>query len=113
MHEYYSVIDHWFDSGFGVESSVPEGTDYAVSPNEDPHLRSVVDLSDYEVWAPDGEMGHVQGFLMDKASWHFGFLDVNAGSWLLNRSVLIPTAWVESISWARRRVTLHQTRQGA
>ena len=110
MHEYYDVIDYWIKSGFGIDSIIPPGTDYAVSPNEDPHLRSVVDLSNYEVWATDGEIGRLNGFVMDDMNWHFGFLDVNAGNWLHNRSVLVPTSWIESISWANRRVNLCHAR---
>jgi hypothetical protein len=54
----------------------------------------------------------VEGFIMDDASWHLGYLDVKAGEWLYSRSVLVPTRWVKSISWADRRVNLHHA-QGA
>jgi hypothetical protein len=51
----------------------------------------------------------VEGFIMDDASWHLGYLNVKAGDWLYSRSVLVPTRWVKSISWADRRVNLHHT----
>ena len=63
---------------------------------EDSHLRSAWDLAGYEVWATDGEIGRVEGFIMDDASWHLGYLDVKAGDWLHSRSVLVPTRWVDS-----------------
>ena len=44
---------------------------------------------------------------MDDASWHLGYLDVKAGDWLHSRSVLVPTRWVNSVSWADHRVNLH------
>jgi hypothetical protein len=49
---------------------------------------------------------------MDESSWHLGYLDVKAGDWLLNRSVLIPTRWIESVSWADGQVNLHHSRDG-
>ena len=83
-----------------------------MSPSEDPHLRSVLDLVNYQVWATDGEVGTLHGFVMDQVSWHLGYLDVKAGHWLPSRSVLIPTGWVASISWATRKVHLQHTREG-
>ena len=65
----------------------------------------------YEVWATDGEIGQVEGFVMDDASWHLAYLVVKAGGWLLSRSVLVPTLWVNSVSWADHRVNLHHTQK--
>ena len=113
MHEYYNVVDYWIDSGFDIDSSMLPGADYAAGPSEDPHLRSVVGLSNYAVWATDAGIGSLSGFIVDGLDWQIGFLDVNTGDWLHNRSVLVPTSWVESISWASRKVKLHHTRAGA
>lgn len=74
------------------------GPDYPVRPTEDLHLRSAVDLLNYQVWATDGEVGSLDGFVIDESSWHLGYLKVKAGHWLHERSVLIPTRWVSSIS---------------
>ena len=64
----------------------------------------------YHVWATDGDFGILEGFVMDEASWHLGYLDVKSGGWLQNRSVLVPTRWVQSVSWADFRVNLHHTK---
>lgn len=75
-------------------------------------LRSAWDLIEYEVWATDGEIGALEGLIVDETSWHLGYLDVKAGDWLQGRSVLIPTRWVKSISWADLRINLHHNRDG-
>jgi hypothetical protein len=49
---------------------------------------------------------------MDEASWHLGYLDVKSGDWLQNRSVLVPTGWVQSVSWPDFRVYLDHTKAG-
>ena len=54
----------------------------------------------------------LEDFILDEASWHLGYLEVKAGEWLHSRSLLVPTRWVKSISWANRRVNLHHTREG-
>jgi len=90
--------------------SLPAGREFPVDPAEDPHLRSTENLTGYEVWATDGEIGHLENFIVDEGSWHIGYLDVKTGHWLHSRSILIPTRWVKSVSWAHHRVKLDHTR---
>jgi uncharacterized protein YrrD len=107
MQEYFGWPMYWAESELGPASSLPTGRKYPLHTKEDSHLRSAGNLEGYEVWATDGEVGRVEGFIMDDASWHLGYLDVKAGDWLHNRSVLVPTRWVNSVSWANHRVNLH------
>ena len=114
MSEYYGWPGYWEDSR-NLEFpliSLPVGREFPVSTQEDPHLRSAEAVSGYEVWAEDGEIGRLEGFIVDENSWHIGYLDVKAGDWLHSRSVLIPTRWVKGISWADHRVNLHHSRAG-
>jgi hypothetical protein len=111
MREYFGRLACWADSESGM-SSIPTGIKYPVRTEGNPHLRSTSDMLDYEVWATDGDFGRLEGFVVDEACWHLGYLDVKAGSWLQERSVLIPTRWARSVSWADHRIYLHHTRQG-
>jgi uncharacterized protein YrrD len=111
MQEYFGLPIYWAESDFGAVSSLPPGRKYPVHTKEDSHLRSASGLTGYEVWATDGEIGRVEGFVMDDASWHLGYLDVKMGDWLHSRSVLVPTRWVASVSWADHRVKLHHTQE--
>jgi uncharacterized protein YrrD len=106
MHEYFGWSIYWAQSELGPASSLPGGKKYPLHTKEDSHLRSAWDLVGYEVWSTDGEIGRVDNFIMDDASWHLGYLDVKAGDWLYNRSVLVPTRSVNSVSWASHRVNL-------
>ena len=111
MKEYFGWQAYWGGSELGPLSSIPTGREYPVHTKGDAHLRSALDLEGYEVWATDGEIGRVEGFVLDEASWHLGYLDVKAGDWLNSRSVLVPTRWVNSISWAHHRVNLHHAKE--
>jgi len=110
MRDYFGWLAYWLDKEMGA-ASMATGVEYPLHSEEDPHLRSVWDLTGYEVWATDGEMGHLEGFIVDEESWHIGYLDVRGGDWLKSRSVLVPTLWVESVSWANRRIDLPHTRE--
>jgi uncharacterized protein YrrD len=112
MEEYWGKMAYWVSAHMGGGALFPTGRKYPVRTKEDPDLRSAWGLTDYEVWATDGEIGRLEGLIMDESSWHLGYLDVRAGNWLLNRSVLIPTRWIKSVSWANCRVNLHHSRDG-
>jgi uncharacterized protein YrrD len=112
MKEYFGKLTSWVSTQFEGGAQIPTGRKYPVHTKENPHLRSAWDLLGYEVWSTDGEIGHLEGLIMDEASWHLGYLDVKAGDWLHSRSMLIPTRWVKSISWADLRINLHHSRDG-
>jgi hypothetical protein len=78
--------------------------------DDDPHLRSAWDLAGYEIWASDGNMGRLEDYVMDEASWHLGYVIVATGNWLSSQNLLVSTRWVESISWANRRIELSSPR---
>jgi hypothetical protein len=106
MHDYFGPLASWVDSEFGMPA-MPTGMKYPVQTAEVLHLRSTSHMLGYHVRATDGEFGILEGFVMDEASWHLGYLDVKSGDWLQNRSVLVPTRWVQSVSWADFVIQLH------
>jgi hypothetical protein len=111
MHDYFGPLASWVDSEFGMPA-IPTGMEYPLHTAEVLHLRSTSHMLGYHVFAIDGDFGILEGFVMDEASWHLGYLDVKSRDWLKNRSVLVPTRWVQSVSWAEFRVNLQHTLAG-
>jgi len=66
----------------------------------------------YQVWATDGDFGTLEGFVMDAASWHLGYLDVKSGDWLQIGRCSSPPL-VQSVSWTEFRIHLHHTKEEA
>jgi hypothetical protein len=113
MREYFGWPAYWdtvVDKVF-PPSLIPAGREFPVHTEEDNHLRSWEDVIGYEVWASDGVVGCLESFVVDEAVWHIGYLDVKTGDWLQSRSVLVPTSWVKSISWADHHVNLQGSRE--
>jgi hypothetical protein len=79
--------------------------------HDDPHLRSGNAISRYHVQATDGDIGHVQGLLIDERTWSIRYLIVNTSNWWLGHEVLIAPEWIEDMDWATSTVTVHLTRQ--
>ncbi len=79
--------------------------------NDDPHLRSGNTVMRYYVHATDGDIGHVQGILIDERTWAIRYLIVNTSNWWLGHEVLIAPAWIKNVIWADSKVTVDLTRQ--
>ena len=113
MREYFGWPAYWdtvVDKVF-PPNLIPAGREFPVHTEEDNHLRSWEDVIGYEVWASDGVVGCLESFVVDDAVWHIGYLDVKTGEGLESRSVLVPTSWVKSISWADHHVNLQGSRE--
>lgn len=77
---------------------------------EDSHLRSVTVVKGYHIHAPDGEIGHVESFLIDDADWAIRCLVVDTSNWWGGRRVLVAPAWICSVNWNESTVSVDLTR---
>lgn len=88
---------------------------YLKAPSDDdwgdPHLRSCNAVEGYHIRATDGEIGHVQGFLMDDLTWSIRYLIVNTSNWWLGHSVLLSPEWIKELSWVESFVDVSIDRQ--
>ncbi len=78
---------------------------------DDAHLRSCRAMSGYHLHAIDGDIGHVEGFVIDDESWAIRYLIVNTSDWWLGHQVLIAPSWVADIRWIDATVSIGLTRQ--
>ena len=77
----------------------------------DPNLRSCERIIGYHIRAEDGEIGHVQDWVIDEATWAIRYLVVDTSNWWMGHKVLVPPQWLEAVSWAERFVGVRMTRQ--
>jgi hypothetical protein len=77
----------------------------------DPHLRSTYDVSGHHVQALDGEIGHVEDFIIDDATWAIRYLIVDMHNWWPGRRVLLSPQWIERVSWGERKVFVNLDRE--
>jgi hypothetical protein len=79
--------------------------------DEDPHLRSCTEVIGYHIQATDGELGHVQGMLVDDETWAIRYLVVDTSNWWLGHRVLIAPQWIKQVSWSNTTVTIDLDRK--
>ncbi len=77
----------------------------------DPHLRSTLDVTGHTIQAQNGEIGHVEDFVIDDQTWAIRYLIVDTQNWWPGKKVLISTQWIERISWEQSKVFINLTRQ--
>ena len=85
-------------------------------PNEggkawDPHLRSTYGVSGHHIQALDGEIGHVQDFIIDDETWAIRYLIIDTHNWWPGKKVLVSPQWIESVSWGERKVFVNLSRE--
>ncbi len=119
---YYGYGTYWGGGGLwgaGLYPDILQGGRQQGSANgnlarhqhEDPHLRSGNAVMRYYVHASDGDMGHVQGFLVDEKTWAIRYIIVNTSNWWLGHQVLIAPQWIVGVNWAECTVSLDLKRQ--
>jgi hypothetical protein len=65
----------------------------------------------YYVHASDGDLGHVQGLIVDEKTWAIRYIIVNTSNWWLGHEVIIAPEWIDDIDWAESHVSIDLTRQ--
>jgi hypothetical protein len=83
----------------------------AMKSKEDPHLRSTRRVTGYHIHATDGEIGHVEDFIVDDENWALRYLVVDTGHWLPGRQVLISPQWIKGVNWADSCVYMDRSRE--
>jgi hypothetical protein len=76
----------------------------------DPNLRSTQDVSGHHIQAKDGEIGHVEDFLIDDETWAIRYLIINTQNWWEGKMVLISPRWIERISWSESKIFVNLSR---
>ncbi len=130
IYDYYGWSPYWGSGfnmgGYGFMGGI--GGAMAASPSpesnasvmeiagtwrskEDPHLRSIEAVAGYHIHAKDGEIGHVEDFLLEEADWSIQYLVVDTKNWWPAKKVLISPRSAREIDWTDRLVHLNVDRQ--
>jgi hypothetical protein len=72
----------------------------------DPTLHGVRDVTGYYIHARDGDIGHVEDFLIGTPDWAIRYLIVDTKNWWPGKHVIVAPQWASGISWSERAVPL-------
>jgi hypothetical protein len=77
----------------------------------DPHLRSTKAITGYEIQGLDGQIGHLEDFVIDDTTWAIRYLIVATRNWWPGKRVLISPKWIDRVSWDESKVFINLSRQ--
>jgi hypothetical protein len=77
----------------------------------DPHLRSTHEVTGYHIQAADGEIGHVEDFIIEDETWAIRYLIIDTRNWWTGTKVLVSPKWIERVSWSEAKVFVNLSRE--
>jgi sporulation protein YlmC with PRC-barrel domain len=114
---YYGLRPYWSGQSSWGEYLYP--TELASSQHEEKvgrefdeenTLRSFSEISGYSIEASDGNIGHVENFVICDQTWKVRYLVVDTKNWWVGKHVLTAPQWISYISWPEKimRVDLNK-----
>lgn len=70
----------------------------------DHHLRSTHEVRGYHIQALDGEIGHIEDFIIDDETWAIRYLIIGTRNWISGKKALVSPQWIERVSWSESKV---------
>lgn len=107
-YRYYGWEPYWTgDPMFGVAPTLPAPTmeDPPKAPKH-PRLRSSDEVTHYSIHTRDGDLGHVEDFILEEPGWAIRYLEVDTRNWLPGKHVLIDPTWIDRVDWEKREVAV-------
>jgi len=107
---YYGWPAYWVGSYMwgNYPYIVHDKQDFGVSSHgeksSDPNLRSTYDVSGHAIQATDGEIGHVEDFIIDDKTWAIRYLIIDTKNWWPGKKVLVSPQWIDRVSWSEKKV---------
>lgn len=86
-----------------------ENTNDQHATSGDQHLRSFKATDGYTIHAKDDELGEVEDFLVDSATWNIPFLVIETGNWYSGKKIVCSTNHIKAIEWENSAVYVDQT----
>jgi hypothetical protein len=125
LHDYYNWSPYWIHAptySGGLTAPTTAALERQPKPTEktavdahsevgDSHLRSTSEVEGYHINAVDGEIGHIDKFLVDTNFWFIRYFVIDTKNWLPGKKVIVAPSWIENINWVDREVSVDMTQE--
>jgi sporulation protein YlmC with PRC-barrel domain len=109
---YWVGGDVWGTGAFPGSLAAQQKMEMAAREQDnDTHMRSVKEVMGYYIEAADGDIGHVEDFIIDDESWEIRYMVVDTKNWWPGKKVLVSPEWIERVSWSDSRVYVDLSRE--
>ena len=115
-YRYYNWTPYWelSPSSGSLRSRIRlvDPSESAIPGAEQTALHSTGELKGYMVRALDGEIGHIDDFILDTQYWMIRYLQIDTADWWPGKCILINPAWIEDLRWRKQDMSIAATREG-
>jgi hypothetical protein len=117
-YDYYGWPYYWIGGAVWGLGTLPGNlahekkmdTEFREQPGDEPHLRSAKEVTGYYIEAEDGDIGHVEDFIIDDETWEIRYMVVDTKNWWPGKKVLVSPDWIDTVSWSDSRVYVDLSR---
>jgi len=118
-YNYYGLPYYWANDDIWGQAMVPqdliaESIDRKIALTNEvnhSHLRSMKDVTGYSIQATDGEIGHVEDFIIDDETWTIRYIIIDTRNWLPGKKVLVAPQWIANVDWKNSNVYVNLSRE--
>ena len=111
-YDYYGLPYYWVGDQVWGPVNLPsdlvrEGVERKIALTHeinDSHLRSMNEVSGYEILATDGEIGHVDDFIVDDEPWIIRYIVVDTRNFWPGKKILVAPPWIANVDWQNSNV---------
>lgn len=82
--------------------TIPEKT--VTEEQVDTNLRSLKEVTGYDIHAFDGNIGHLEDLITEEADWQIVYVIADTGGLFSSRKVILSVGWLKKISYSRKEV---------
>ena len=118
IDDYYGLPYYWVGDQVWGPVNMPsdlirEGVDRKIALTHkinESHLRSMNYVSGYAIQATDGEIGHVDDFIVDDEPWAIRYIVVDTRNFWPGKKTLVAPPWIASVDWQNSNVYFNLSR---
>lgn len=116
-YSYYDWPGYWVGPYAWGPYSLPRreaigwSEDMRRATGNDPHLRSMKEVTGYTIQGLDDSVGHVEDFIIDDDTMAIRYMIVDTRNWWPGKKVLVSPQWIDRVSWDDSKVFVSQTRE--
>jgi hypothetical protein len=132
LAEYYGYLPYWGGMGIWGAGMSPYALGGIVTPpvvppvgttateralagaetqRGDQHLRSTREVTGYRIHARDGEIGHVDDFILDDETWAIRYMVIDTRNLWPGKHVLVAPEWIGDVHWSTSTVDVDLLRE--
>lgn len=99
------AVHHAMDNDDQQNTTSSDVQQHPIQENER-HLYNTGNVKGYAIAATNGDVGNVDGFIVDDSSWKIDSLILDTGNWLPGKKVTLSPERIKGLEWLTSRATI-------